>query len=260
MPSKSLSLTPPRNFFVASHCHTRRINKYQLEDNADIECFVPLAKQVLVSMLSTAYEAHFNAPLFYRELKDNTVPRYTKMVSTSFLASVITMTAVTAFGFLTFGGASSGFILNNYANSDKLASLARIFVATSIVFSYPLCFVGLRDGIREMRGIAPSETKGRVQWTVGLLGLVTAASLKLTDLGFVNSFGGALIGSGIIYAFPALMFLRPLQKKVAAGAGKVSAGVRREMAANKGIFVTGVVMGALGCAVSVLETFTSVLG
>lgn len=211
-------------------------------------------------MLSTAYEAHFNAPLFYRELKDSTVPRYTKMVSTSFLASVVTMTAVTAFGFLTFGGASSGFILNNYANSDRLASLARIFVATSIVFSYPLCFVGLRDGIREMRGVQPGNTKGRTEWTVGLLGLVTAASLKLTDLGFVNSFCGALIGSGIIYAFPALMFLTPLRKKMAAGAEKLASNVRREMVANNGILITGVVMGALGCAVSVLEAFTNFLG
>ncbi|CAN0353542.1 unnamed protein product, partial [Ectocarpus sp. 13 AM-2016] len=39
----------------------------------------PICFLVLVSMLSTAYEAHFNAPLFYRELKDNTVPRYSKM-------------------------------------------------------------------------------------------------------------------------------------------------------------------------------------
>lgn len=52
------------------------------------------ANQVLVSMLSTAYEAHFNAPLFYRELQNNTIPRYSKMVSTSFLASVATMMAV----------------------------------------------------------------------------------------------------------------------------------------------------------------------
>lgn len=211
-------------------------------------------------MLSTAYEAHFNAPLFYRELQNNTIPRYTKMVSTSFLASVITMSAVTAFGFLTFGGASSGFILNNYANSDRLASLARVFVATSILFSYPLCFVGLRDGIREMRGVKPGEPKGRTAWTIGLLGFVTASSLKLTDLGFVNSFGGALVGSGIIYAFPALMFLRPLRKKLAAGAEKLGGGVRREMAANSGIFVTGLIMGVLGCTVSVLETFTNVLG
>lgn len=211
-------------------------------------------------MLSTAYEAHFNAPLFYRELQNNTIPRYTKMVSASFLASVITMTAVTAFGFLTFGGASNGFILNNYANSDRLAALARIFVATSIVFSYPLCFVGLRDGIREMRGTPPGETKGRTAWTVGLLGVVTAASLKLTDLGFVNSFGGAVVGSGIIYVFPALMFLRPLRSQLMAGAGKLAGAVRREAAGNKAIVATGVVMGVLGAGVSVLETFTDILG
>lgn len=211
-------------------------------------------------MLATAYEAHFNAPLFFRELQNNTVPRYTKMVSTSFLASVVTMTAVTAFGFLTFGGASNGFILNNYASSDRLASLARIFVATSIVFSYPLCFVGFRDGIRELLGTKAGEPKGRTAWTVGLVSAVTAVSLKLTDLGFVNSFAGALIGSGIIYAFPALMFLRPLREKIASGAEKVAAGVRREMAANNAILVTGVVMGVLGCAVSVLEAFTNVLG
>lgn len=211
-------------------------------------------------MLSTAYEAHFNAPLFYRELKNNTVPRYTKMVSASFLACVATMTAVTAFGFLTFGGASSGYILNNYANSDRLAALARIFVATSIVFSYPLCFVGLRDGIREMRGITPDQTKGRTAWTIGLIALTSAVSLKLTDLGFVNSFCGAVIGSGIIYVFPALMFLRPLRKRMIAGGAKLAAAVRREVAVNNGIVVTGVVMGVLGAAVSVLETFTDLLG
>lgn len=211
-------------------------------------------------MLSTAYEAHFNAPLFYRELRNNTVPRYTKMVSASFLASVLTMTAVTAFGFLTFGGASSGYILNNYANSDRLAAVARVFVATSILFSYPLCFVGLRDGIREMRGVLPEETKGRTEWTIGLLGATTAVSLALTDLGFVNSFCGALVGSGIIYIFPSIMFLRPLRNGIRAGVAKLTNAIRREMAANQAILVTGVVMGVLGAAVSVLESFTNVLG
>ncbi|CAN0100739.1 unnamed protein product [Hapterophycus canaliculatus] len=211
-------------------------------------------------MLSTAYEAHFNAPLFYRELQNNTVPRYSKMVSTSFLASVAIMTAVTAFGFLTFGGASSGYILNNYASTDRLATVARVAVASSLVFSYPLCFVGLRDGIREMRGAKPGETKNRTRWTVGLLAGVTAASLKLTDLGFVNSFGGALIGSGIVYVFPALMFLKPLMRKLKDKAAAAGGGERREMSLNAGIVAAGVAMGVLGCAVSVLETFTNVLG
>ena len=169
---------------------------------------------------------------------------------------------MTAFGFLTFGGASNGYILNNYANTDRLATVARVAVASSLVFSYPLCFVGLRDGIREMRGSKPGETKNRTRWTVGLLAGVTAASLKLTDLGFVNSFGGALIGSGIVYVFPALMFLKPLMKRLKekAAAGAATGGERTEKSLNVGIVAAGVAMGVLGCAVSVLETFTDVLG
>ncbi|CAN0550839.1 unnamed protein product, partial [Ectocarpus sp. 12 AP-2014] len=168
---------------------------------------------------------------------------------------------VTAFGFLTFGGASSGYILNNYATTDRLATVARVAVASSLVFSYPLCFVGLRDGIREMGGAKPGETRNRTRWTVGLLAAVTAASLKLTDLGFVNSFGGALIGSGIVFVFPALMFLKPLMRKFKdkAVAAAAAAGQKREMSLNAGIVAAGVAMGVLGCVISVLETFTNVL-
>lgn len=167
---------------------------------------------------------------------------------------------MTAFGFLTFGGASSGYILNNYHTTDRLATVARVAVASSLVFSYPLCFVGLRDGIRELRGSKPGETKNRTRWTVGLLAGVTAASLKLTDLGFVNSFGGALIGSGIVFVFPALMFLKPLMRRLKDKAASAVGGEKAEMSLNVGIVAAGVAMGVLGCAVSVLETFTTVLG
>lgn len=167
---------------------------------------------------------------------------------------------MTAFGFLTFGGSSSGYILNNYATTDRLATVARVAVASSLVFSYPLCFVGLRDGIREMRGSKPGETKNRTRWTVGLLAAVTAASLKLTDLGFVNSFGGALIGSGIVYVFPALMFLKPLMNKLKDKKVAAAVAEKREMFLNGGIVAVGVAFGILGAAVSVLETFTNFFG
>jgi len=53
---------------------------------------------------------------------------------------------VGAVGFATFGKASQGLILNNYANTDAVMGFSRIAVFVSIVFSYPLAFVGLRDG------------------------------------------------------------------------------------------------------------------
>jgi amino acid permease len=219
----------------------------------------PLLFLVLVSMLGTAFEAHFNAPLFFRELKDNTPERFNTMVSWSFVTAVVTMICVTAFGFLTFGGASQGFILNNYAANDLLVVWARAFVGVGIVFSYPLCFVGLRDGILEMKGIDKPSEKTRNVWTVGLLSLVSVCSVFLRDLGFVNSFGGALISSLIVYVFPAIMFVMMSRKRMAQGLSKgmakLSGAIGFESAANYGIVILGIAMGILGAGVSVLETF-----
>ena len=101
---------------------------------------------ILICMLSTAYMAHFNAPKYYLELQNNTIERYNKVVSTSFGISIAIFIAIASLGFLTFGASSNGLILNNYSNKDTLMGLSRIAVAISIVFSYPLAFVGFRDG------------------------------------------------------------------------------------------------------------------
>ena len=90
---------------------------------------------ILISMLSTAYMAHFNAPKFYTELKDNTIARFNTVVSSSFGIAIALFAAVASLGFLTFGSASNGLILNNYANADGLMSLSRIAVFISLVFS-----------------------------------------------------------------------------------------------------------------------------
>ena len=58
---------------------------------------------ILVCMLSTAYLAHYNAPKYFVELKDNTIERFNQVVKYGFAASMSMFVAVTAFGFLTFG-------------------------------------------------------------------------------------------------------------------------------------------------------------
>jgi amino acid permease len=112
--------------------------------------FTNPSTSILVGMLSTAYMAHFNAPKFYTELKNNTVPRYLQVVSSSFGISIGLFAAMASLGFLTFGANCSGLILNNYSTKDTLMSISRIAVALSIVFSYPLAFVGARDGVLDV--------------------------------------------------------------------------------------------------------------
>jgi len=90
---------------------------------------------ILVCMLSTAYIAHFNAPRFFRELKDNTMSRFGKVTGISFGISTAIYAAVSAMAFLTFGANCDGLILNNYSTKDILISASRFAVAISLIFS-----------------------------------------------------------------------------------------------------------------------------
>jgi hypothetical protein len=45
---------------------------------------------VLLSMLSTSYIAHYNAPSFYKELKNTSMPRFNTVVGLAFAASIVT--------------------------------------------------------------------------------------------------------------------------------------------------------------------------
>eukprot|EP00521_Asterionellopsis_glacialis_P012866 CAMPEP_0195308660 /NCGR_PEP_ID=MMETSP0707-20130614/38343_1 /TAXON_ID=33640 /ORGANISM="Asterionellopsis glacialis, Strain CCMP134" /LENGTH=511 /DNA_ID=CAMNT_0040372943 /DNA_START=57 /DNA_END=1592 /DNA_ORIENTATION=- len=163
---------------------------------------------ILVCMLSTAYMAHFNAPKFYLELKNNTLPRYSQVVSYSFGISILLMSIITMLGFLTFGKSCSGLVLNNYSTKDLWMSGSRIAVAISLVFSYPLAFTGCRDGIMDILNIPLEKRSASLlnTLTVTILSILTIGALILKDVSFVLAFGGATLGNALTYVYPALMY------------------------------------------------------
>ena len=169
---------------------------------------------LLICMLSTAYIAHFNAPKFYNELQNNTMKRFNTVVISSFGISIAVYAAVSSMGFLTFGSATNGMILNSYATTDKLISVSRFAVALSLIFSYPLLFVGARDGLLDLFRISQTKRTNAFmnQFTIGILSLVTTLALFVKDLTFVASMSGAVLGTSLIFIFPTLMF-RGLVKK-----------------------------------------------
>jgi len=122
---------------------------------------------------------------------------------------------ITMAGFLTFGKSCSGLILNNYSNKDVLISASRIAVAISLVFSYPLVFVGMRGGFVELVGVKPEARTNNLlnATTIGLLSLLTFLACVLKDVTFVLSFGGATLGNALTYVYPALMYAAINKKK-----------------------------------------------
>jgi len=176
---------------------------------------------VLVSMLATTFLAHYNAPKFFTELakpKTGTkLASFNKAVAGGFgLAALLCGSIMTA-GYLTFGSASSGFILNNYATADALAVVARLGIFSSVTFSYPLLFFGLRDGVLGMLGLNTAKESTHRVGTVVLLLLVNGLACVMKDLGLVTALGGAILGSTIVYILPALMALRTSAKNKKSG-------------------------------------------
>lgn len=199
---------------------------------------------ILVCMLSTAYIAHFNAPRFFKELKNNTMKRFGSMTSWSFGISTALYASVSAMAFLTFGSASDGLILNNYSTKDLLITASRFAVAVSLVFSYPLLFVGTRDGYFDLLKIPDEKRTDNLQnkVTVGLLGVITAMAWKLTDLSFVSSMSGAIFGTALIFVYPSLMFRGAVRKL----GDKATDGMKRESKLAGVINALGVVIGIIG--------------
>ena len=200
---------------------------------------------ILTCMLSNAYIAHFNAPKFLRELKNNTMARFHQVIGWSFGVSIALYCAMTAFGFLTFGAASNGLVLNNYAVQDTWASLSRIAVAISITCSYPLIFVGTRDGVCDLLRIPQEQRMSGglfTKLTLALMAVITAMASQLTDLGLVASVGGATFGTALVFVYPVVMFLKQQQKS-----GKKKT-IETLPAALIGVL--GVAMGAIGTVLS----------
>jgi amino acid permease len=163
---------------------------------------------ILISILSTGYVAHYNAAKYYNELKDHTTGRFNVVVNVSFFSAAITYMCISTLGFLTFGDHSAGFILDNYSYRDPMATLSRFGVALSVIFAYPLLFQGGREGLWDMLG-GQSHDGGSCSkrfMTIVLLTTITLLAIKVNDLTFVLSFGGATLSSAIIYVFPPLMF------------------------------------------------------
>jgi len=157
-----------------------------------------------------------------------------------------------ALGFLTFGGATSGFVLNNYSGIDSLASVARLAIGLALLTGYPFTFSALREGILDLKGVQGDDrVKAKPQLTLVLLSLVTALALVLKDVGFVCSFGGALFGSALMFIVPSIMNISNIKSKLKGQ--PATQGQALEVASNYGIIGVGTVMGALGVVISILR-------
>lgn len=95
-------------------------------------------------------------------------------------------------------------------------SMSRIAVALSILFSYPLAFVGVREGLLDLIQVPQSKRSNRLlnAVTVVLLSIITSMAYILKDLQKLLAFNGASWGNAVIYLFPTYMFVSCVKTKL----------------------------------------------
>lgn len=203
-----------------------------------------------VCMVFEAYVMHYNSPSFYRDLKDRSLPRFKVAVSASFLTSAILYMAIASLGYLTFGGNSNTFILNNYSPFDVCATFSRLAVGLSTLMAYPLVFHGVRDGVMDIMAIPlPERTpERRDQLTYLLLSFITLMACFVTDLGMINAVGGGLIATAIVFVYPSIMFYAAIKKSDADTSIKKD---DREVIVVISLAAFGVILGLVGAYLAV---------
>ncbi|CAJ1955189.1 unnamed protein product [Cylindrotheca closterium] len=199
---------------------------------------------IFAAMSFEAYVAHYNAPRFMAELKEANMHRFRIVVGNAFGLSTLIYVWITAMGFLTFGANCNGCILNNYSTNDNLATISRVAIAFSILFTYPITFMGFRDGLMDVIEL-PQERQTSTNIniiSIFLLLLVTILAAICKDLGSINAVGGGTLATLIVFVFPSVMYRKVIIEMP-------SPGEKREVKLVFALMILGVIMGFIGVVV-----------
>ncbi len=157
----------------------------------------------MVAMGGTAFIAHLNAPAFFDETGRDT-PKFGLIAGFGFGTSIVLNLVFLFSGFLTFGSASNGMILNSYSHYDVLANVARILFALSVITTYPIVLAGLKPAVIAILQKTIKRIKGNGATlerfksmkqsallnqaiTIPAIALITLTSILVSDLGSAYS-------------------------------------------------------------------------
>lgn len=210
----------------------------------------PMKWFIFSSLLSYCYVTHYNAPKFYVELENPSSKRFFQLAFMSFVTAGIVYMSSMLLGLSLFGSHSQPFLLNNLVTSDPLALLARSCFGASVLASYPLIFLSMRDNIQRRVSDLFKVEVGVSKVTAALLAGICGLAVFLKDISVVGSLSGAVFGSSMMFVFPAIMYIGALTKK----AKETNTAVPViTIAVNKVLLVAGTILGLLGASNTVLS-------
>jgi len=169
----------------------------------------------LVSIQGVLFLFHFNAVKYFRELEMPKVGRYTWGVSYAIGSGFVVVASTMIFVFLTFGHQTMMLTLDNYANNDVVANVARVAISIGLIGCFPLLFSGLREALVELLSDVLPYSVNTFQTIIfqNCLSIVllivvmcVANASRRLDLLLINV-GRSCCGSLLIYTIPGIVYL-----------------------------------------------------
>ncbi|GKT37130.1 putative Amino acid transporter system N2 [Aduncisulcus paluster] len=160
-------------------------------------------------LLGVSYTAHYNVLNIYNEMSNRSHKKFSPVISSSVIIVSITYLLMSIPGYLTWRDDTPSNILDIYPNSFIPATLARLALAITISFSYPLVQFALKLVILRIVGFNnASSAKRPYHIMISIFVLIIAVTLAMfvDDISIVTSFSGSLFGTNIVFTIPALFF------------------------------------------------------
>lgn len=176
----------------------------------------------LLCIVSVAFLTHYNGCKFYRELHKSSPERFKQCTALGLSITLVLYIITTTSAYLTFGLAAEDIVLNNYAHDDHLAVVAKVGMAFSMLFAFPIMFTGLREqSIALLCFIRPAfqEVFVYVWWQDVLTGFLTAficiSCILCEDPSLIIEATGSVCGSICIFVIPGILHANAIDRFMA---------------------------------------------
>eukprot|EP00933_Yihiella_yeosuensis_P004741 TRINITY_DN109149_c0_g1_i1.p1 TRINITY_DN109149_c0_g1~~TRINITY_DN109149_c0_g1_i1.p1 ORF type:complete len:533 (+),score=77.11 TRINITY_DN109149_c0_g1_i1:156-1754(+) len=209
-----------------------------------------------IALFSSAFAAHYNAPKFCADLKDNSLQRWSMLVALAFGLALLVFAIFGFCGFVLFGFSVEGNVLKNYGAGPE-ALFAWLGMAFSVAFTFPLVFSTFSDSFAGLVSRSSSfqvDTSGsgfRVPFTISAVALLVCGGTIFSNLAVVNGVKGAILSACLAFIYPALIHLR-LSDPSAASAPSFDGSTSQLMRAGSYVLI---VFGVLSGIMALLAMF-----
>lgn len=214
--------------------------------------------------ISFAFVCQSSTFILYRSLKSHrrTLEYWTSITHAALLMAWGLSASLALIGYLSFVDTTEADILNNFSTDNGAANAARIFLAITMLFTYPMEMVVARHVLdaaicQQLWGLGETTQRRHYTITVLLWMATTFFALATNNLGAVLEVFGAFAASAIGYVMPALLYLKTHETEVRSA---IAAGETwREKAFLLKPYFTAFIMAVFGVIVMFVGTITAII-